>query len=97
MYLIADDEHAVLETDVSHLGQLLTCPHPSSRVVRVAEQEYPHIGVGTLLFKVLPIHLITLVHHLERVLCEEAIVVSDTREEAVIDWGLYENLGGMRN
>jgi hypothetical protein len=38
-----------------------------------------------------------LVHHLERVLCEDAIVVADAGEEAVIDGGLYENLGGMRN
>ena len=96
MDFVADDEHAVTEADVAHACQLFSCPHASGWVVGVAEQKDFCVRVSAFRFEVFPIDFIAVVLHLERILCQDAPVVADTGEEAVIDGCLDEhNIAGL--
>ena len=89
MNLIADDENIMLKADVPHACQLFFRPYTPCRIVRIAEQKDFDGRVSTLLFEGVPIHFITPIYHTEWTFCEQAIVVPDAGEEAIIDRSLY--------
>ena len=66
MDFIRDHLHAVLLADIVHLLQFLALPDASARIMRIAEQEERGLLVCALRLKVLPIHLKSISHSLQR-------------------------------
>ena len=66
MDFIRDHLHAVLLADIVHLLQFLALPDASARIMRIAEQEERRLLVCAFRLKVLPIHLKSVSHSLQR-------------------------------
>ena len=66
MDFIRDHLHAVLLADIVHLLQFLALPDASARIMRIAEQEERRLLVCALRLEVLPIHLKSISHSLQR-------------------------------
>ena len=92
MNFIADNLHMVSLAYLTHLRQLLACPHSSRRVVRIAQQKYRCLLIGTLLLEVGPVYDIAVAFSLERALRYLAALVADGGEEAVVDRSQHEHL-----
>jgi hypothetical protein len=59
MYLVADDAYMMLVADVAHALQLFSGPYATCGIVRVAQEKYCSLLVGTSRFEVIPIYLET--------------------------------------
>ena len=56
MNLVGEDGHSVADADFSHLRQFLAAPHPSCRIMGIAEQHQFHLGIGRFALQVLKIN-----------------------------------------
>ena len=82
----------VAQADVMQALQLFAAPHPSGRVVGVAEQEGAHLGVGGAALEVVEVDVVGAVGVDKRAVFHHAAVVADGGEEAVVHRALYEHL-----
>ena len=92
MDLVANDAHMVFRTNGPHAAQLLSRPHPSGRIMRVAKQENGYFLVLALALKVVPIHNITVALSFERTFGNAAALVANGRKEAVVNGSHHKHL-----
>ena len=90
MNLIGYDSNAVSQTYLAHATKLVACPHPSAGIVRVAEKEEFHPGVGSFLLKIVEIDGIGSVGIEQRRSYCFTVVVAYRREKAIIDRRLHQ-------
>ena len=76
--------NAILQTDLVHLFQFLTSPYATCGVMRIAEQEYGSLLIGTFGLEIFPIYFERVIHTLQSRLKHFTAVITDGGEETVI-------------
>ena len=93
MNFIADNADMVTLADIAHALQLVTMPHTTCGVMRIAKQENGGLLVGTPCLEICPVNLETVAAatELQYTLADLTTAVADAAEETVVVGTEHDN------